>query len=85
MKSAKNKNEIGKLLKYHRKQQKLSQNDLSKKTGLTQPVISNIENGTGGTLKSIELIMQALNLSLSFEVVKEIDKTNLLNYSLIAI
>ena len=80
MKSARNKVEIGKLLKNERKIQKMSQLELAKKANLTQPVVSNIENGRGGTLKTIALIMQALNLELSLRPVEKIDKTNLLKY-----
>ena len=80
MKTAKNHKEIGKLIKYNRQVQKLSQQELAKKSELTQPAISNIERGLSGTLMTISSIMQALNLELTFQLIKPIDKKNLASY-----
>lgn len=77
MKSARNHMEIGKLLKYHRQHQALSQQDLAAKAGLSQPAVSNIEHGIGGNLRAVESIMQALNLELYFKPVHTIDTSDL--------
>lgn len=77
MKSARNHTEIGKLLKYHRQLQALSQKELATKTGLSQPAVSNIEHGIGGNLRAVESIMQALNLELYFKPVRAIDTSDM--------
>ncbi len=77
MKSARNHTEIGKLLKYHRQNQALSQKELATKAGLSQPAVSNIEHGIGGNLRAVESIMQALNLELSFKPVRSIDTSDM--------
>ena len=50
MRGARNQLEIGKLIKQLREQERLSQTELAKNTGLTQPTLSNIERGIGGNL-----------------------------------
>lgn len=77
MKAARTHQEIGKLIKYYRKAQKLSQKDLAEKAQLSQPAVSNIEKGIGGTLGTIEAIMRALKLELMFRQIPTIDKNNL--------
>ncbi len=77
MRGARNQQEIGKLLKHLRQQQSLSQAELAKKSGLTQPSISNIEHGVGGSLKHVEAILRALNLELILEPVQKIDTSKL--------
>ncbi|AGH96644.1 helix-turn-helix domain-containing protein [Pseudobdellovibrio exovorus] len=79
MKSAKNHQEIGKLLKYHRQLQGLSQQELADLAGLSQPAISNIEKGLGGTLGTVEAIMFALKLEVLFEPISKIDKKDLVS------
>ncbi len=79
MKTAKNHQEIGKLMKYHRQAQNLSQKELAQKAGLTQPAVSNIEHGLGGSLRAIEALMQALNLEMEFHQRQVIDKSNLVS------
>lgn len=79
MKTAKNHLEIGKLMKYHRQAQSLSQAELAKKAGLTQPAVSNIEHGLGGSLRAVEALMQALNLEIEFHPRQSIDKSNLVS------
>ena len=77
MKTAKNHQEIGKLIKYHRQAQNLSQKELAQKAGLTQPAVSNIEHGQGGSLRAVAAIMQGLNLEIEFHPRQSIDKSNL--------
>ena len=77
MRGARNQQEIGKLLKHLRQQQNLSQAELARKSGLTQPSISNIEHGAGGSLKHVEAILRALNLELILEPVQKIDTSKL--------
>ncbi len=80
MKTAKNHLEIGKLIKYHRQAQNFSQKELAEKSGLTQPAVSHIEHGQGGSLRAIEAIMQALNLEIEFHPRQSIDKSNLVSF-----
>lgn len=77
MKAARTHQEIGKLIKYYRKAQNLSQKELADKAQLSQPAVSNIEKGIGGTLGAVESIMRALKLELMFRPIPKIDKNNL--------
>jgi len=55
-----------------RKQLNMTQNDLSKKTGITQADISRIENGTRNpSLAMMKRIAEALGMSLRLEFVKD--------------
>jgi len=55
-----------------RKQLNMTQNDLSKKTGITQADISRIENGTRNpSLTMMKRIAEALGMSLRLEFVKD--------------
>jgi transcriptional regulator with XRE-family HTH domain len=56
--------QLGLAIKRLRKQQGLSQGDLSSSMNMRQPTISDIENGRG-TLDSLFKIVQALNINLS--------------------
>jgi transcriptional regulator with XRE-family HTH domain len=77
MRGARNQQEIGKLIKQIREQQKLSQSELAKKAGLTQPTLSNIEHGISGNLKHLETLLRALNVEMLLQPITKIDISNL--------
>lgn len=80
MKRAKTAIEIGRLIKFYRQKQTLTQQELAQKCRMTQVSISNMENGIGGTFKALEKIMRVLNLELSFHKVQKIDTDNIIDY-----
>lgn len=56
--------QLGEALRRFRKKQKLSQGELAEKAGLTQKTVSIIENEGTGTIKSLMLLLSALELDL---------------------
>lgn len=59
-------NNLGKILQKWRKQRKMTQEDLSDKTGISFHAISSIERGINmPTLKTLEKIAEALNIPIS--------------------
>lgn len=80
MKCARTAAEIGRLIKFYRQKNNISQAQLAKKCRLTQVSISNIENGIGGTLKTLERILLALEMELAFHKVQKIDTSKLRDY-----
>jgi transcriptional regulator with XRE-family HTH domain len=79
MKTARNVNEIGQLLKLNRQRKNLTQAELANLCGVSQVFISKLESGSGGTLTGLVKVMRALNLELTFGEIKKIDTDNLLN------
>lgn len=80
MKSARNVQEIGKLIKYHRQKFNYTQTEFAKKTGLTQVTISNIEHGIGGTLKALVSITNVLGIEITFQNIQKINSKSMLDY-----
>jgi transcriptional regulator with XRE-family HTH domain len=68
---------MGKLLKFHRKKQGLSQAELAQRAELSQPTVSNIEKGLGGTMGALESIMRVLSLEMALQPIQELNKKNL--------
>ena len=65
MRGARTQQEIGKAIKQLRKQQQhLSQTELANKAKLTQPTLSNIEQGRSGNLKHLETLLLTLKIEL---------------------
>lgn len=54
--------EIGKFIRVHRKDQKLSQSDLAVRAGLSLSAIKALEKGSGSTLSTLISTFKALNL-----------------------
>ena len=57
---------VGKAISTHRKEWGLTQGELSSKTRLSRPYISDVENGRySPNLKSLKILADALELTLS--------------------
>lgn len=59
--------DIGSKLRERRQQLGLSQQELSKQTGLTQPTISDIENGLNFEMSTLVILLKVLRGSVNFE------------------
>ena len=60
--------DLGRVLKMHRKRLSLTQIEAGKKFNLTQKTVSNIENGRPGVqLETLFRLMSALNLEIHLE------------------
>ena len=77
MKYARNLEDLGKLVKFHRMKTGKTQSELASSCGVSQELISKIENGHGGSLHTFILLAQALNLELRLEKIQEIDTNDL--------
>lgn len=77
MKVARTLQDIGKLLKYHRRLQELSQTELASRAGVHQSAISNLEKGVGGSLETVEALMAVLKLELNFQPIRALDTSKL--------
>lgn len=71
---------IGKLVKYHRQKQNLSQQELAKKAGTTQMTIYKIENGNGGTIKVLIQLLRAMNLEMSANPIQKMSSKNIADF-----
>lgn len=60
---------FGEIIKNRRKELKLSQNDLAKLIDKKRPYISRIENGEDIRLSNLQLIANALNLSIQLTAI----------------
>jgi len=60
---------FGEIIKNRRKELKLSQNDLAKLINKKRPYISRIENGEDIRLSNLQLIANALNLSIQLTAI----------------
>ena len=73
------KNNLSKIILFHRKQAKLSRNDLAELAGLGKTVIYDLEKGKK-TVKwsTILTVLQALNIEISFQspLMEEYEKSN---------
>ena len=56
---------LGAQIRRHRRLSGLSQTSLGELTGLRQATISSLENGSGGTLDTVFVVLSALKLDLS--------------------
>lgn len=61
---ARNTQQLGHAICHRRKALKLSQGELAKQSGVSQPTISEIENGNGGNIRTVFLILNALGLEV---------------------
>lgn len=59
--------DIGINLRERRQQLGLSQQELSRQTGLTQPTISDIENGLNFEMSTLVILLKVLKGSVNFE------------------
>lgn len=80
MKAARSIEDLGKLIKHHRLNKKMSQKDLAEKCQVSQVTISHIENGLGGSLTALVAIVKALNVQISFSEIPKIDTQNMINF-----
>jgi transcriptional regulator with XRE-family HTH domain len=55
--------EIGERIRLERRKKKMSQEELARRTGVTQGLISQIENGTNDSSKYLTAIARALDIS----------------------
>lgn len=60
---------FGEIIKNRRKELKLSQNDLAKLIDKKRPYISRVENGEDIRLSNLQLIANALNLSIQLTAI----------------
>jgi len=60
---------FGEIIRNRRKELKLSQNDLAKLIDKKRPYISRIENGEDIRLSNLQLIANALNLSIQLTAI----------------
>ncbi len=73
------KNELHKIVLFHRKQAKLSRNELAELAGVGKTVIYDLEKGkTTVKWSTILTILQALNISINFQspLMEEYEKSN---------
>lgn len=71
------KNKIGQLIKSRRKEKKLTQNNISEKTGLSRNYISDIENGRYmPSAESLYKIATCIDLDLNLLKMTEIQVSN---------
>jgi transcriptional regulator with XRE-family HTH domain len=80
MEGIKNVADIGRTLKFYRKNKNLTQAQLSKMCQLSAVSISNMENGVGGTLGTLVKMMQALEVEISMTLVKKLNKKSMLDF-----
>lgn len=78
--TARNTEEIGKLIKYFRMKKGYTQSEFAKMTGLTQATISNIERGIGGTLKALTQILNVLEIEIQMSPIKKVTAKDILQY-----
>ena len=71
---------IGKLVKYYRQKQNLSQQELAKKAGTTQMTVYKIENGNGGTIKVLIQLLRAMNLEMTAEPIQKMNSKNIADF-----
>lgn len=80
MNSARDLTGLGKLIKYHRQKQNLSQQELAKKAGTTQMTVYKIENGNGGTIKVLIQLFRAMNLEMEANPIQKITSKNIADF-----
>lgn len=71
---------IGRLIKYHRQRQNLSQQELAKMAGTTQMTVYKIENGNGGTIKVLIELLRAMNLEMSANPIQKMSSKNISDF-----
>lgn len=59
---------LGEVLKEERQRQKLTQRQLGELAGVTESIISKVENGHTASFFSIDGILQALGISATFDM-----------------